>query len=129
MASGIVVLAIVCGGLMIFFLTPSQRIENIDIQKHSKMSFVEAWKASSTQTIFHKKAILALLQLVVTLIVIWQYHVDLEWYNREHGVISSTTPTEQAILYMIAVTLYAVMIYLVLVVKGTIKRIMNRGND
>ena len=120
-------MALVCGGLMIYFLTPTQGVASINSQQHSKMSFAEALKASSIQTIFHKKAILAFLQLVITLIMIWQYHVDLEWYNSAHGVISSTSPTKQAVLYMIAVTVYAVMIYLVLVVRGTIKRVKNRS--
>lgn len=123
MSSGIVVMALVCGGLLIFFLTPSQRAANIDIQQNSKMSFAEALKASSIHTIFHKKAILAFLQLVITLIMIWQYYADLEWYNGAHGVISSINPTKQAVLYMIAVTVYAVMIYLVLVVRRTMKLI------
>jgi len=128
MASGIVVMAIVCGGLMIFFLTPTKREAIIDNQQKSKMSFAEALKYSSIQTLFHKKAILAFLQLVITLIIIWQYHADLEWYNSAHGVISAVNPTKQAVLYMIAVTVYAVMIYLILVLRG-MKKLINKSGQ
>jgi len=126
--SGIVVMALVCGGLMIFFLTPTQKGVNTgNFQQNVDMSFSEAFRASFIHTIFHKKALLAFLQLVITLIIIWQFHVDLEWYNGVHGVISSTAPIKQAVLYMIAGTVYAVMICIVLVGRGTIKLIKKSG--
>ena len=49
-------MALVLGGLQIFFLTPSQNEVSIGFQEHSKMTFSVAIKESLIKTIFHKKA-------------------------------------------------------------------------
>ncbi|MFO1446175.1 hypothetical protein KDN24_23825 [Bacillus sp. Bva_UNVM-123] len=117
MNSGIAVMALVCGILMIYFLTPLKREARIESQQHSKMNFSIAFKKSLVKTTFHIKAIFAFLLLLLTLIAIWWYHVDLEWYNREHGITMLIDPTAQAFRYMIAVTAYAGLIYFLLIVR------------
>jgi hypothetical protein len=120
--SEIVVFGIVRGGLMIYFLTPFNKLTSIEIQGITDVTFSKAFKNSLTKLVLHKKAILALLMLIITLIYIWMYYTSIEWYIRVHGeVVQSINPMEQAIFNTINITLYTAILYLLLAFRKTIK--------
>ena len=119
--SEIVVFGIVWGGLMIFFLTPFKRKANIEFKKTTKVTFPNALKDSLIKIALHKKAILALIMLMITLNYTWSYHSQLEWYNNAHGGGEmSINPTKQAIYYMVSITIYAILLYLFLAFRRTL---------
>ncbi|MEC1722110.1 hypothetical protein P9265_21250 [Schinkia azotoformans] len=115
------VMAIILGGLMIFFLTPSPKEAEKDFQQNSNMGLSVAIKASFISTTVHRKAIFALLLFTVSLIVIWWSHLQIELYNVAHGVRPLIDPTVQATSYMVGTTIYALVIYLFLIFKRAIK--------
>jgi hypothetical protein len=118
----IVVFGIVWGGLMIYFLTPFNKKTSIEIQGSIDVTFQKAFKDSLTKLAFHKKSILALLMLMITLIYIWMYYTSIEWYFKAHGeVLQSINPMEQAIFYTISIILYAAILYLFLAFRKTVK--------
>ncbi|MCM3667246.1 hypothetical protein M3204_22880 [Mesobacillus subterraneus] len=120
--SEIVFFGIVWGGLMIYFLTPFNKKTSIEIQESTDVTFSKAFKNSLTKLLFHNKAILALLMLMITLIYIWMYYTSIEWYFRVHGeVVQSINPMERAFYYMISIILYTAFLYLFLAFRKTIK--------
>jgi hypothetical protein len=122
----IVVFGIVWGGLMIYFLTPFNKKTVIEIQGSTDVTFSKAFKDSLTSLILHKKAILALLMLMITLIYIWMYYTSIEWYFKAHGEVEkSVNPMDQAFYYMINIISYAAFLYLFLAIRKTIKLFKN----
>ncbi len=115
------VLAIILGGLLIYFLTPSPREVDKDFQQNSNIGLSTAIKDSFISITVHKKAICALLLFTSSLAVIWWSHLQSELYNVAHGVKPLIDPTIQATSYMVGATIYAVVIYLFLIIKRTIK--------
>ncbi|ESU31775.1 hypothetical protein G3A_14750 [Bacillus sp. 17376] len=73
-----------------------------------------------TRLILHKKAIMALLLLVISLNYIWSYFGSIDDYNKLHG-IASESMKPQAIFYMISLTLYAATLYILLAVRRAVK--------
>ncbi|MEH7237948.1 hypothetical protein [Bacillus sp. JJ1562] len=120
------VLALVLGGLMIYFLTPLTREMDRNFKKYSNKSLSVALKNSFIFTTVHKKAIFALLLVTVSLVAIWWSHLDIESYNIAHGGETLIDPTKQAITYMIGAASYALGIYLFLIIKRTIKIIKSK---
>lgn len=119
--SEIVVFGIVWGGLMIYFLTPFNVKTSIEIPASNGLTFSKAFKDSLTKLVVHKKAILALLMLLVTLNYIWMYYTSIEWYFKAHGEFEqSINSMEQALYYMISILLYAAILYLFLAFRKTI---------
>jgi hypothetical protein len=119
--SGIIVMALVLGGLQIYFLTPFRNGVSNGYHENATLRFSDAIKKSFINTTFHKKAVLAFLLLFFTLIFIRGYYEDLDWYNEAHGVISSIEPTVYAKNYMIAATGYSIIIYIAIVFRRAIK--------
>jgi hypothetical protein len=120
--SEIVVFGIVWGGLMIYFLTPFNKVTSNEIQGSSDVTFSKVFQNSLTKLALHKKAILALLMLTITLIYIWMYYTSIEWYLKAHGEgEQSINPMEQAFYHMISIILYAAILYLFLAFRKTIK--------
>mgnify|MGYP005830105269 CR=1 FL=1 len=114
----LMVFGIVWGGLMVYFLTPFNNKTNIE--RNSKVTVSKAFKESLTRLILHKKAILALLLLIITLNFIWSYFISIDDYNKLHGV-TSESGKPQAIFYMISLTLYSVTLYILLAVRRAVK--------
>lgn len=114
----LMVFGIVWGGLMVYFLTPFNNKTNIE--GNSKVTVSKAFKESLTRLILHKKAILALLLLIITLNFIWSYFISIDDYNTLHGV-TSESGKPQAIFYMISLTLYSVTLYILLAVRRAVK--------
>lgn len=112
--SVIVVFAIVWGGLMVYFLTPFHG--RIDRNPHD--TFAKALQISLARLILHKKAILAFLLLLVTLMSIRSYFVSAREYDELHAI---NRDSGDPVLYMIGVVLYAAFLYLFLAVRWAMK--------
>lgn len=108
--SAIIVFAVIWGGLMFYFLTPFERNKH---RNKKDNSFGNAFKTSLLSGMKHKKVILAFVMLISTVICIWLYYAQLDWHNAAHGGGEMTfNPTIQAIYYIVAITIYTVMLYL-----------------
>ncbi|MBT2642767.1 hypothetical protein J7I80_11055 [Bacillus sp. ISL-41] len=112
--TAIVVFAIVWGGLMIYFLTPFHG----KIERNPDDTFTKALKVSMARLILHKKAILAFLLLLVTLMNIRSYFISAEEYDRLHAI---TRESGNPVIYMVSVVLYAALLYLLLAVRWAVK--------
>ncbi|WP_043932640.1 hypothetical protein [Bacillus sp. EB01] len=121
MVTEIVIFGIVWGVLLIYFLTPFKSMMIFESQKDTKLAFINVFKDSLIKIIKHKKAILALIMLIITLIYIWYYHSQLEWYNQAHGVEElSTKPKQHAIYYIVSVIVYSVILYIFVALRRTL---------
>lgn len=112
--TAIVVVAIVWGGLMIYFLTPFHG----KIERNPNDPFTKVLQESMTRLILHKKAILAFLLLLVTLMSIRSYFISAEEYARLHAI---TRESGNPAIYMVSVVLYAALLYLLLAVRWALK--------
>ncbi|MDX5475092.1 MAG: hypothetical protein LPK00_06090 [Bacillaceae bacterium] len=115
------VLAIILGGLMIYFLTPMKNEAINDFEQHKSKGISLALKNSFFFTTFHKKAVLALLLLLVTISIIWWSQLQVVSYNAAHGILSKKMPTDEAVRYIIGFSIYTFSIYLLLILRRTIK--------
>ena len=115
------VLAIILGGLMIYFLTPMKKEVIKDFEQHKSKGISVAIKNSLIFTTFHKKAVLALFLFFITISIIWWSHIQAESYNVAHGIQPKKMPSDEAVRYIISFTLYTSSIYLLLIVRRTIK--------
>ena len=115
------VLAIILGGLMIYFLTPMKKEAINDFEQHNSKGISLALKNSFIYTTFNKKAVLALFTFLVTIAIIWWSHIQTESYNAAHGIHSKKMPSDEATRYIIAFTIYSFSIYLLLIIRRTIK--------
>lgn len=118
----IVVFAIVWGGLMSYFLRP------FDDKISMEGTFSRVFIVSLKKLLFHKKAVLAFLLLVITLASIWFYFLSAEEYAKLHAITreSAADPQEQAIFYMISTVLYTALLYLISAVRWTVVSVKNR---
>jgi hypothetical protein len=112
--TSIVVFAIVWGGLMIYFLTPFHG----KIVRNPHDRFTKALQVSLARLILHKKAILAFLLLLVTLMSIRSYVISAEEYDRLHAI---NRETGDPIFYMSGVVVYFAILYLFLAVRWALK--------
>ena len=81
--SAIFIFGLVWGGLMIYFFTPTRKIENVDFKKD--WNFQHAFKDSLISIGLQKKAVPVFLMLVIAVLAIWSYHSQLKWHNEAHG--------------------------------------------
>lgn len=113
----IVVFGIVWGVLFIYFLHP--RKSNPNFKSPQNISFYNVFKSSLITIVTHKKAILSLIMLIITLAFIWSYYIQLEWYNQVHA-IKEGQPRKQAIHYMVSILIYSVLLYIFLAIRRTL---------
>lgn len=113
--TSLIMMAIVWGGLLFYFLAPTQR--NPATVAHGKINFVDALKYSFVNVTFHKKAILALTLIVVTIFVTSWSQQQAELYNEMHGINSQTQP----INYTLWIVMYSLMIYLLHIIGRSLK--------
>lgn len=93
----------------------------MDFEENTKVTFLNILKDSFVKIAMHKKAIFALIMLIITLIYIWSSHSQIEWHNNIHGGGElSFNPTKQAIYYMTSLIIYAVFLYLFLAIRRTL---------
>lgn len=99
------------GVIMLYFFTP---FNTKPLKNKKRLSFRSAFIASLLSGIKHKKVILAFAMLSSTLVYIWHYHRQLEWYHATHGGGEMTfNPTTNAIYIIVSILLYTVILYLV----------------
>ncbi|RFB11417.1 hypothetical protein DZB84_21035 [Bacillus sp. HNG] len=121
MVTEIIVFGIVWGALFIYFLTPFTSLVTFKSYKGIDVAFKHVFIDSLIKIVMHKKAILALLMLVITLVFIWSYYSQLEWYNLAHGVGEvSTKPKLLGIYYIVSVIIYSALLYLLLALRRTL---------
>ena len=120
----IIVIGLIWGGLMIYFLMPF----NLEPQVMPNMTFSQAFKRNLIKLVLHKKAILGLVLLVVTLHYFWQYYGAIQVYQYLHGEegFAIVNPKVHAIYYMVGTCIYAVLIYLLLVWRRTYKQLVKQ---
>ncbi|MGD7054356.1 hypothetical protein [Sutcliffiella horikoshii] len=109
-----VVMSVIWGGLMLYFIIPFHKNSEAPI---SVSSLRPAVKVSLQRVTFHRKFLLAMVLLILTCIAIWYSYKDLAWYNEAHGVPQNFNAIEALPFYLAGVTLYAMLIYIVVVVK------------
>ena len=112
--TSIVVFAIVWGSLMIYFLTPFHG----KINKNPHDTFAKALQISLARLILHKKALLAFLLLLVTLMSIRSFFMSAEGYDRLHAIHRDSG---DPVFYMSGVVVYATILYLFLAVRWAMK--------
>ncbi|KOP81451.1 hypothetical protein [Cytobacillus solani] len=113
--TSVAMMALIWGALLVYFLTPFQR--KTETKSYVKMNFSDALKYSFIKVTFHKKAILALAFILISLSVTsWSQNQD-DYYNEIHGISSQTQP----INYTMGIVVFSVMIYLLIVGRKTIK--------
>jgi hypothetical protein len=87
-----------------------------------RKKFNQYLKSSFIKITFNGKTLLALLFFVVILFAIWRYHLQIEWYNEAHGVISSIEPREKGITYMTYLSLFTFIVYISFIIGRTFKQ-------
>lgn len=117
--TSLAMMALVWGALLIYFLTPFQR--KTETKSYVEMNFSDALKYTFVKVTFHKKAILALTFILISLSVTsWSQNQN-DFYNEIHGISLQTQP----INYTMGIVVYSVMIYLLIVGRKTIKLFRN----
>ena len=101
-----IIFFIVYSGLMLFFLMPFDRSKSVVKQ----LTFAQVIR----QTLFHKKAILALFLLGFTLFSIWSAYEAAEWHVNQHSGYSPISTDLQAFYAMTGVVIYTVLLALFL---------------
>ncbi|WP_227940286.1 hypothetical protein [Alkalihalobacillus deserti] len=86
-------------------------------------NFTDVLKESFIKITFNGKTLLAFLFYIVILFAIWRYHLQIERYNESHGVISPVEPREQALLYMTYFSIITLSIYLLIIIRNTVKQV------
>ena len=115
-----IVFFVVYSGLMAFFLISFER--NTSVVK--QQTFTQVIR----QTLFHKKAILALLLLGFVLFSIWSTYEAAEWHVNEHSGYPPISTDVQAVYAMTGVVVYTVVLAFLLACWRTltiVKRISN----
>ena len=107
--SEIIVIGVIWGGLMFYFLTP---FKSKSLQNNKNKSVRSALFASLLSVMMHKKAILAFAMLTITLVCVWLNYSQLKWHNDNHGGGEMAfNPITKAIYYMIGITIYTGILY------------------
>jgi hypothetical protein len=124
--SEIAVLLLVYSGLLIFFLVPLEsRVQSKYHQQSRQVSFLSVFKDNLVTMVFHKKAVLAMVLLGVTLICIWSGYANVEWhYNAHSGYLPISTKLT-AIYSICSVLIYTIVLLLFLGYVKTLKIVMS----
>ncbi|KMJ57232.1 hypothetical protein AB685_17675 [Bacillus sp. LL01] len=120
----LLMIAIIWGGLMLYFIIPSDEMQELP---HQTMSLGEVLIISLNSVTFHFKTVLVLLFLLLTYLAIWYSLKDITWYNEAHGVPSTADPADKLPFYLAGVTIYAVLLYAAVVGKK-IHSLMKTGD-
>ena len=97
---------VVYSGLMAFFLMPFER--------HKSVVKLQTFAQVVRQTLFHKKAILALLLLGFVLFSIWSAYEAEEWQVNEHSGYPPISTDVQAVYAMTGVVVYTILLAVLL---------------
>ncbi|MED4015142.1 hypothetical protein [Sutcliffiella cohnii] len=122
--TAIFIFGLVWGGLMIYFLTPTRKIENVDFEKD--WTFQHAFKDSLISIGLQKKAVPVFLMIVIVVLAIWSFHSQLKWHNEAHGGGEMTyNPMTQAVLYIVGFIVYSAILYLYLAYRRAMLLLKN----
>ena len=123
--SEIAVLLLVYSGLLIFFLVPLESRVQSKYHQQSQVSFLSVFKDNLVTMIYHKKAVLALVLVGVTLICIWSGYANVEWhYNAHSGYLPISTKLT-AIYSICGVLIYTIVLLLFLGCVKTLNIVMS----
>ena len=108
---------------MFFFLTPHQQNISAEPKENStKIEFSQAFKKSLIKVVLHKKAILAAILLISTMLYFGYYFYSIQTYIKAHGESEFTmVPKVDDIYYIIGVCLYTVFLYICAALSWTEK--------
>lgn len=123
--SEIVVMFLVYGGLITFFLVPFPKKVNSRNQQQSQIAYSTVIKDTFIRTIFHKKAIFALILLSFTLFSIWGGYAQAEYHINSHSGYPPISTNQKAITSICSVFVYTIVIYLAIVLVKTQKIVKN----
>lgn len=113
--TSLAMMAFIWGGLLIYFLIPFQRIERTEIPVEK--TFINALKYSFVKVTFHKKAILALILVLITIFVtLWSQNQSV-LYDEIHGISTQSKP----IKYTMGIIMYSGMIYVIIIGRNMMK--------
>ncbi|WP_404447685.1 hypothetical protein LG307_02515 [Sutcliffiella horikoshii] len=99
---------IIWGGLMLYFIIPFHKNDEVSTNVPSMKVAV---KLSLQRVTFHRKFLLAIFLLILSYLAIWYSFKDMTWYNEAHGVPNHIDAAETLSFYLIAVTLYTLLLY------------------
>lgn len=121
--SEIIVILLVYSSMITFLLLPFQSgMDRINQQK-SQRRFAQIFKRNLSEIIFHKKAILALVLLALTLYYVWAAYASTEYHFNAHSGYPPLSTKLNAITSMIGVFLYTVLLTLVIALLKTLKKV------
>lgn len=118
--SEFVVLLLIYSGLLIFFLVPFSKQEQLKDHR-SQISFLSVFKANLVKMFFHKKSIFALMLFGFALISIQVGFAGAEWHYNAHSGYSPISNKLPALYSMVSVVVYTVVLLLSLGYKRTLK--------
>ena len=120
--SEFVVLLLIYSGLLIFFLVPFSKQEQLKDHR-VQISFSSVFKENLVKMICHKKAIFALLLFGLALFSIQKGFESAEWHYNAHSGYSPISNKLPALYSMGSVVIYTVVLLLSLGYLRTIKSI------
>ena len=120
-SSEIVIMLLIYSGLMTYFLVPNQSRHNFINHLDPQINFTKAYKDNFISIIFHKKAILALILLSLTLRFIWLVYAAEEEHFNAHSGYPPISNDLQAIYSMTGIFVYSVALVLLIAFLRTIR--------
>ncbi|MFJ7736320.1 hypothetical protein ACIQ2D_08235 [Lysinibacillus sp. NPDC097287] len=123
--SEIGVMLLIYSGLIIFFLVPFQRGLSIINQQKGPMTFTPVYKDNLLKLILHKKAILAFILFIFTLLLIWLNYKTADDHFNAHSGYPPISSDLQAIYSICGVIIYTVVLYLLLAFVKTFRIVKN----
>lgn len=111
--SEIIVLLLIYSGLLIFFLAPFSKKEQVKEHK-DQLLFSSIFKENLVKMVFQKKAIFALILFGFALFSIQSGFAGEEWHYNAHSGYSPISTKLPALFTMGSVVIYTVMLVLAL---------------
>lgn len=119
--SEIIVILLVYSGLMTFLLLPFRSGMVVINRQKSQVKFAQIFKENFSGIILHKKVILAIVLLALTLYYIWAAYGSTEYHFNAHSGYPPINTKLNAIYSMIGVFLYTVVLTLGIAFLKTLK--------
>ena len=107
--------------MITFFLLPFRSGMDVINHQKSQIKFALIFKENLCRIIFHKKAILAIFLLVLTIYYVWVVYASTEYHFNAHSGYPPLSTKLNAIYSMIGVFLYTVLLTLVKAFLKTLK--------
>lgn len=122
--SEIVAMVIVYSSLSIYYIVPFRKpLTDQNVNQSNRVTFAVAYKESIKNLLFHKRAIIAYLLLIFSVVMIWFDFQDMEYYTNAHSGYPPISMDLEAILSMIVLFVYTIFLYLVIGLVSAIHRV------